>query len=633
MSNSVNIDWRELWDRQSRLHTLFAAIRLTLILIVALNLLLRPGITIIAQTAALRSAIQSQPRPKDEPIPSLQNTGEITGRVVSDEGQPIENATVRIITVPGSGRSHLNDMDTLTNEEGRFRASDLAPGDYYVWAYAPGYVSEVALAFERDASVGPRYRPGDKVTITMKKGGVITGRVTNANNEPVVGTLVIATQTRNVTGRAIRNDGGPEVHTDDRGVYRIYGLLPGSYLIRVNGCRDHSKCAPAYWSDVPVYYPSAKREGAAEITVHLGEEVSGIDIRYRSELGRIISGKLTIDAKPKAVFDSTSVILTHLTTGALVGSTFGIGEGRTEKFSFEGVPDGEYKISAHGSLTHVGQSEGISSLPRRITVNGADVTDVDLKMIPLGSLAGHIVLVTAEQTSPKVACQAECRLLVEEVDLSFYYERDDRTSDDVSDAEDAHEISSNGKGEFELHYSETGRYRVMAQLPCEHWYVRAITLPEPAPPKRLLDVARNGVKLKASERAKGLTITLAEGAASVRGRIAAAEGVKLPARLRVHAIPIERECADDVLRYAETVAKSEGQFTLTNLAPGKYWLLARMIPNDEVDETTTHPAAWDNNERAKLRREAEAAKVEIELQPCQRVSDFKLQYRALATNK
>ena len=97
------------------------------------------------------------------------------------------------------------------------------------------------------------------------------------------------------------------------------------------------------------------------------------------------------------------------------------------------------------------------------------------------------------------------------------------------------------------------------------------------------------------------------------------EGSRLPARLRVHLVPAEAGAASDVLRYAEAFARSDGSFSLSNIAPGKYWLVARAAPDDEPSDGPPPPAAWDAVERAKLRKEAEAMKVEIELKPCQRV--------------
>jgi hypothetical protein len=104
--------------------------------------------------------------------------------------------------------------------------------------------------------------------------------------------------------------------------------------------------------------------------------------------------------------------------------------------------------------------------------------------------------------------------------------------------------------------------------------------------------------------------------------IPVAEGSRLPARLRIHLIPAEARAADEALRYAEAYARSDGSFLLSNLAPGKYWLIARAAPDDDTSGPPVAPIAWDANERAKLRREAMAAKHEIELQPCGRVKDY-----------
>jgi hypothetical protein len=54
---------------------------------------------------------------------------------------------------------------------------------------------------------------------------------------------------------------------------------------------------------------------------------------------------------------------------------------------------------------------------------------------------------------------------------------------------------------------------------------------------------------------------------------------------------------------------------------------ARQMTEKESSEDQLQPAAWDAVERTKLRREAEAAKNEIELKPCQRVNDQVLRWQ------
>jgi hypothetical protein len=98
----------------------------------------------------------------------------------------------------------------------------------------------------------------------------------------------------------------------------------------------------------------------------------------------------------------------------------------------------------------------------------------------------------------------------------------------------------------------------------------------------------------------------------------------LLSRYRVHLIPAESAAAENLLRYAETRSGSDGSFAFKNLRPGKYWLLARPLPENESTEVQTNPAAWDAVERSNLRREAEKLKNVVEIHPCQRVSDYVL---------
>src|SRR5262249_13444257 len=142
------------------------------------------------------------------------------------------------------------------------------------------------------------------------------------------------------------------------------------------------------------------------------------------------------------------------------------------------------------------------------------------------------------------------------------------------------------------------------------------------------DAYRSGITVKAGEKLSGVEVIIAEGAASLNGRVVPVkEGFKLPSRLRVHLIPAEVSAADDVLRYAETMVRNDGGFELKHSARGKYLLHARQVAEKEANEVQARPMAWDAIERAKLRREATAAKNEIELKPCQRLKDQVLRWQ------
>jgi hypothetical protein len=116
---------------------------------------------------------------------------------------------------------------------------------------------------------------------------------------------------------------------------------------------------------------------------------------------------------------------------------------------------------------------------------------------------------------------------------------------------------------------------------------------------------------------------VAEDATKFSGRVVPAkEEAKLPSSLRAYLIPAEVATAEDVIRYAETEVRSDGSFDFKHIAPGKYLPHTRQVSEKEAGNDHVGPVAWDAAERAKLRREAAAAKNEIELKPCQRVKDY-----------
>jgi hypothetical protein len=195
------------------------------------------------------------------------------------------------------------------------------------------------------------------------------------------------------------------------------------------------------------------------------------------------------------------------------------------------------------------------------------------------------------------------------------------------------DADANEKGEFAIHSLRPSRYHFEASLPDESWYTRSITIPATAAarqPKTLLnlrDISRAGLEIKSGDEVTGVMVWVAEGAASLRGKVVAEkEGASLPSRLRVHLAPVDAALANEVLRYSEALVSNDGSFAFNNLAPGKYWLLARPVPYDEPADRPPKPASWDSAERAKLRMEAEKKKIEVELNPCQRLKDFSFKF-------
>src|SRR5260370_13160556 len=183
---------------------------------------------VLALLVLLNGAVAAQSQ-SDESSSNTTKNGTIRGRVVNEGGQPLADALVSIRTYGALVTGH----STTTDSEGNFEVNGLEPVAYLMFASYPGYVPA-----PRDPDVNPigYYLVGDSVRLEMIKGGVITGIVTRATGEPVVAVPVRAYMIRDAKGQPARY-GRPfrEKTTDDRGVYRIYGLAPGTYLVSADG--------------------------------------------------------------------------------------------------------------------------------------------------------------------------------------------------------------------------------------------------------------------------------------------------------------------------------------------------------------------------------------------------------------
>lgn len=573
--------------------------------------------------------------------------GNIKGRVLGDDGQPL--ASIPVFAAPigrgaAAGRRQgpaAAPAQTTTDDDGNFEFVNLFPASYSISATVPGFIAPPA---EEESGAGI-YHLGDAANITLIKGGVITGKVVNATGEPLTGISINAIRIGNVNGEAddqsqAQPPGGPQGfgrnwRTDDRGIYRIYGLIPGSYIVQACGQTGGrgGGVGPNFPSpfseDAPTYYPSSARDAAVPVVVRVSDEASGIDIRYRGEKGRTVSGKILAKAgeiNTNRVPVQISLMLAG--TDAIVATTVQMGGGANAGFAFYGIPDGEYEIAARRAA--FGPESDAVAIPRRVPVHGLDINGVQLTLAPLALLSGKVVI---EKKAGAAACPSPRKSFVEEILLTAQHDEPQSRQDAaISRIAPRRPSAPSAAGDFTLRNLEAGRWRVGVQLPDENWYVRAMT-PDGRPPAAArkpvstaasppINLARNGVMFKLGEKLTGVTITIAESAAGIAGKLTSDQNIKLPGIVRVHLIPAEKEAADEVLRYSQTTASSDGSFRFKNLAPGRYYLLAKTTKSNELQEQ--RPLAWDMAQRAALRKEAETAPTVVELQPCQRVNDYKL---------
>jgi hypothetical protein len=137
---------------------------------------------------------------------------------------------------PSSGRGSTlltASRAVLTDRQGAFAVSYLPAGRYDISVSQRGYL-DARAGQKTPAGPGVPLRVGDgetaSLTIPMVRGGVISGIVYGDDGAPVTQASVQVWRWT-FNGGARRLQQQTSVQTDDRGMYRIHGLQPGTYIV------------------------------------------------------------------------------------------------------------------------------------------------------------------------------------------------------------------------------------------------------------------------------------------------------------------------------------------------------------------------------------------------------------------
>ncbi|HEU4769436.1 MAG TPA: carboxypeptidase-like regulatory domain-containing protein [Pyrinomonadaceae bacterium] len=449
--------------------------------------------------------------------------------------------------------------------------------------------------------------------LVLVKGGVVTGTVTNAKGDPLIAIGVRVRMVRDDGGRSYGGDMGRYYDniTDDRGVYRVYGIPTGTYVVSADGSVEERtsirRTVNGFAKDLPTYALSSNREDANEINVRLGEEVSNVDIRYRGERGSSISGILNGTSDDGRGFSATL-------TSIVEGGPRWYNAFRQNQFAFDGIPNGEYHLVASASW-----NDGTRRLSESIVVNvrGADIEGLELTASPLASIDGRVVL--EPLTAPPAECSEKRQPQFSEISVTAWHrvtEGGMKKPQFVWRAGPS--ANANAQGKFTVSDLAAGEYHFGVRFHTPQWFLKSVAFAPPAPNSIPTNAMGTWTTVKPGDRLSDLTFTFAQGSATVNGEISLAEGEKLPEKIVAFVVPAEIEKADEVLRYHAVPVSSDGRFRVY-VAPGRYWIVAQEGTDDTRREMSRLRLPDGAEIRATLRRAAEEVKSEIQLKPCQSV--------------
>ena len=271
--------------------------------------------------------------------PAKNNSASIAGRVT------IEGKGVADVTIVATNATTFDGRaigQAKTDQEGNYRIDGLPAGSFRLSPVTQAYALASAQAVPEIRGQTINVVDGeavDRVDFKLVRGGVITGRITDVDGNPVIGEQV------GVHGSNVRNETwsfeNSRNRTDDRGIYRVFGLAAGEYRVSIgqdNPSAIGSTMVRFGSLYIKTYYPGTTSQSEAKVLeLKEGAELSNVDfVVGRASDGFAIAGR---------VVDNTGQPVPGVTVGY---ARIEAGRQDLRGMNFMGLTDADGKFRAEG---------------------------------------------------------------------------------------------------------------------------------------------------------------------------------------------------------------------------------------------------------------------------------------------
>ncbi|MEO8049909.1 MAG: carboxypeptidase-like regulatory domain-containing protein [Acidobacteriota bacterium] len=179
----------------------------------------------------LSPPLVAQPTP--DAASTAARTARLEGQVLSQAGEPLRKATVRLQPYGKFGPNVVNYTDT-SDSAGKFVFEGVLPGPYSLSVEHPGFLGQAYGAKSFNAQPGVITLAAGQIlkdiTFKLIPQGVISGRVNDADGDPLPNIQISTLAISRFRGRRMVSRRS-SVRTDDQGSFRIANLAPGSYYV------------------------------------------------------------------------------------------------------------------------------------------------------------------------------------------------------------------------------------------------------------------------------------------------------------------------------------------------------------------------------------------------------------------
>jgi protocatechuate 3,4-dioxygenase beta subunit len=487
----------------------------------------------------------------------------ISGRVTV-KGEPARNVLVYLQpqnTAPSNPDAYLR---ARTDDDGQYHIVGVEAGAYYLYALAPGFISSDQPRQEgKTLNVSEGENIGN-IDFELKQGGVITGRVADSQGRPLAD--------ERVTLSRLDKNGRPQSDTyygrnftmfmtDDRGVYRIYGLPEGRYLVSVGIAQSAGMIARrgggAFYPRT--YYPDAANESEAKvIELSEGSEIVNVDITVpESKQTCAVSGRV-VNAETGRPVAGVEIALGPRSDDGRYYGWAGLYSARSSangEFQLKGITPGKYGVFPRGG----GDNEFFGE-PAPCDLSEGDANGVEIKVRRGGSISGFVVI---EGTSDPMALQKLPQ-------LSLYVS----VRPDQPPAPRMDNPKVNADGSFYIRGLPPCNVDIQYnRRPENHGLALARIELNGAP-------VRDGIKVGAGEHVTEVRVVLTYRTFALRGEVKFSGGA-LPAGQRLYAYVKRTDQQTSFSTGAEVDPR--GQFVVDELAPSEYEVIVGPFPSYGAD--------------------------------------------------
>ena len=496
----------------------------------------------------------------------------ISGRVTI-AGKPGKGLTVTatLNNQPASQKPSV--FTAVTNDEGIYHVTGLSAGNYKIAPYDPtNFLTGGQSPWEPPGKTVTLNtdEAADKIDFDIARGGVITGRITSSDGKPMIEMQVsLEAVDRKVVLQSTFSN--PVYQTDDRGIYRIYGLPAGQYIVSVG--EDRSGSSLSFGREKKGFYPrtfypgSTEKSEAKPVDLDEGAEAKNIDIILSPrEKTYSVSGLVVDEESGKPVPNVQVGYGTVSSDGRSFGASGFSSSMRSDaagEFRIDGIKPGKYAIYAAPNFDD--PSADRTSTPVNVEIADTDVQDVEIKTRPAISVDGVVLLESVPD--PRLAARLS--------NLSIYGYS---TSRDSASITPLNFRSAQVKPDHSFHLSglSPGKFTIsLSNSPAAKGFtLRRVELNGAAVPE-------NSIELTAGSNIANVRMVLSYGTATIRGQVNFP--ADLPQGLTIWASATDNQHRE--LSSRSTQVDARGRFVIENLTAGEYIVSVLAFQQQRADAT------------------------------------------------